>query len=320
MITAGLEDRHATNDGHVKRAFHRFIGLDLGGVRGKTTAIAEIAVGPSNGSAPVTALVTKVALRAGDQPWTDETLAGYLTAMDPATTAIAVDAPLTAHACGRCVRPACPGAVACDDPAVVWLRTGNRVELSDQSSGMRSASATSSGASRSLVTTVRGGDTTARARLTPYSHRATEVSLVAKGLWPVSRLGGANSPIAARARHLARRLGGAGWQLHHNLLEVSPQATVTALFGARAARGRKRDADPWHTRAEILTRLQDLSFAPASRLAREEVLRNDHCFDAVISAYTAYCWARDGWELPEQGAEMFATDGWVWAPPDSAKR
>jgi hypothetical protein len=166
---------------------------------------------------------------------------------------------------------------------------------------------------------VHGGEGS-RVRLTPYSHRATEIALVTKGLWPVSRLGGANSPIAARARHLARRLSGAGWQLHHNLLEVSPQATVTALFGARAARGRKRDADPWHTRAEILTRLSDLSFAPSSRLAREDVLRNDHCFDAVISAYTAYCWARDGWELPEQGAEMFATDGWVWAPPESAKR
>jgi Protein of unknown function (DUF429) len=304
----------------VKRAFHKFIGLDLGGVRGKTTAIAEISVG--NHGSGWSALVTKVALRAGDQPWTDETLAGYLVAMDPVTTAIAVDAPLTAHACGRCVRPACPGALACEDPAVVWLRSGQRVELSDQSSSVRSASLSSTGSSsassRSLMTTVQSGES--RARLTPYSHRATEVSLVAKGLWPVSRLGGANSPIAARARHLARRLSSSGWQLHRNLLEVSPQATVTALFGARAARGRKRDADPWHTRAEILTRLHDLSFAPSSRLAREEVLRNDHCFDAVVSAYTAYCWARDGWELPEQGAEVFATDGWVWAPPESAKR
>ena len=35
-------------------------------------------------------------------------------------------------------------------------------------------------------------------------------------------------------------------------------------------------------------------------MAREDVLRNDHCFDAVISAYTAYLWARDGWELPDR--------------------
>ncbi len=296
----------------MKRAFQKFVGLDLGGVRGKTTALAELACYESAGQ--VTAQVTKVALRAGDQPWTDETLASYLTAMDPATTAIAVDAPLTANACGRCVRPVCPGAVACDDPAVAWLRTVNRVELSDQSSTVRSVNSP-----RALVTT-RSSEPAVRARLTPYAHRATEVSLVARGLWPVSHLGGANSPIAARARHLARRLAGAGFALHANLLEVSPLATVTALFGSRTARGRKRDADPWHTRAEILASLDDLSFAPSSRLAREEVLRNDHCFDAVISAYTAYRWAREGWELPAEGAEVFATDGWVWAPEAKSQK
>jgi hypothetical protein len=41
------------------------------------------------------------------------------------------------------------------------------------------------------------------------------------------------------------------------------------------------------------------------------VLRNDHCFDAVISGYTAYLWAREGWELP---SELFAEDGWIFAP------
>jgi Protein of unknown function (DUF429) len=292
----------------VKRPFHKFIGLDLGGVRGKTTALAEIATHGTNGS--TTAQVTRVALRAGDQPWSDETLAGYLTSLDPLTTVIAVNAPLTDHACGRCDRPACPGAVACDDPAVVWLRTARAAELSE----VRSANSP-----RSLVTvrglsSSRGAEPSPRARLTPYAHRATEVALVARGLWPVSRLGGANSPIAARARHLARRLAGAGFALHRNLLEVSPLATVAALFGPKAARGHKRDADPWRTRAEILTRCEDLGFAPSSRLAREEVLRNDHCFDAVVSAYTAYSWARDGWELPAESGELFTEDGWVWAP------
>jgi Protein of unknown function (DUF429) len=291
-------DGRGTNKGLVQRAFHRFIGLDLGGVRGKTTAIAELGVAGSG------ALVTRVALRADDQPWTDDTLAAHLTALDPATTVIAVDAPLTTHACGRCVRASCPGVMACDDGAVVWLRDAHRVELSSA----RSANAPGG------AVTMRGAEPTARARLVPYAHRVTEVSLVARGLWPVSRLGGANSPIAARARHLRRRLAEVGFALHQNLLEVSPLATVTALFGARLARGRKRDADPWHTRAEILTRLPDLSFAPSSRLAREEVLRNDHCFDAVISAYTAYAWARDGWQLPEQDSDLYDADGWVWAP------
>jgi hypothetical protein len=47
-------------------------------------------------------------------------------------------------------------------------------------------------------------------------------------------------------------------------------------------------------------------------MAREEVLRNDHCFDAVLSAYTAYLWARDGWEMPYG---VFAEDGWIVVPP-----
>ena len=56
-------------------------------------------------------------------------------------------------------------------------------------------------------------------------------------------------------------------------------------------------------------------FAPTSCFSREEVLRNDHCFDALLSAYTAYLWARDGWDKPEdvQGLEA---DGWIWAPTD----
>jgi len=96
------------------------------------------------------------------------------------------------------------------------------------------------------------------------------------------------------------------------LIEVSPAATVGALVDARMARGYKRDADPWRTRAVILERLSDLSFAPHSRMAREDVLQNDHCFDAVISAYTAYLWAREGWPTPEG---CFADDGWIVAPP-----
>ena len=89
-------------------------------------------------------------------------------------------------------------------------------------------------------------------------------------------------------------------------------ATVAALCGPRAARGYKRDADPWRTRALVLEKLGDLSFAPQSRMAREDVLQSDHCFDAVLSAYTAYLWARDGWPTPDG---CFTDDGWIVAPP-----
>jgi hypothetical protein len=277
----------------VKRAFSRFIGVDLGGGRGKTTAVAEIRSGPSG------AQVFEVATRSGKLPWTDDTLLARLLAAAPSEVVLAIDAPLTQSACGRCPLPVCPGMEACADPAVVWLRTEGRALV------RKVAVETVGGGSRPMFT--------AQARLAPYAHRATEIVMTyERGLLPLSAIGHTSGAIAARASQLRRRLRGLGFELHHNLLEVSPAATVAALCGPHAARGYKRDADPWQTRALILERLGDLSFAPQSRMAREEVLQSDHCFDAVLSAYTAYLWARDGWPTPDG---CFTDDGWIVAPP-----
>lgn len=279
----------------MKRPFTRFLGVDLGGARGKTTAVAELRSGPAGVE------VFEVAIRSGRQLWTDETLVHKLAGLS-ADTVIAIDAPLTQSACNRCERPVCPGMEACADPAVIWLRTEGRALV------RKVAAETANGGGSRPTHTL-----TAQARLAPYSHRATEVVMTyGRGLLPLSSLGGANGGIAARAGQLRRRLRGAGYELHANLLEVSPAATIAALCGTRAARGYKRDADPWRTRALILERLGDLAFAVQSRMAREDVLQNDHCFDAVIAAYTAYLWARDGWSSPEG---CFADDGWIAAPP-----
>jgi hypothetical protein len=243
----------------------------------------------------------EVATRATRQPWTDETLVNRLAVPQP-DTVIAVDAPLTQAACNRCERPVCPGMEACAEPAVVWLRTAGRNLV------RKVAAKTVNGSAAPPALT-------AQARLAPYAHRATDVVMTyERGLLPLSQLGASNGAIAARAGHLRRRLRTAGYVLHENLIEVSPAATVAALCGLRASRGYKRDADPWRTRALILERLGDLSFAPQSRMAREDVLQNDHCFDAVIGAYTAYRWATDGWPTPEG---CFAEDGWIVAPPAS---
>jgi len=276
----------------LRRAFTRFIGIDLGGGRGKTTALAEVRSCPSG------AEVVEVATREGRLPWTDDTLIGRLAVADP-DRVIAIDAPLTQTACARCERPVCPGMEACADPAVVWLRTTGRALV-------QKVAAETIGAGPRL-------QHTSQARLVPYSHRATDVVMTyERGLLPLSTLGASNGTIAARAQQLKRRLRGSGYALHENLLEVSPAATIAALCGVRAARGYKRDADPWRTRAVILEQFTDLSFAPQSRMAREDVLRNDHCFDAVVAAYTAYLWARDGWKTPPG---VFESDGWITAPP-----
>ena len=284
----------------LRRSFTRFIGVDLGGARGKTTALAELRSGPHG--AEVIEVATRQVGRAGfdvKQPWTDETLVQRL-AVAATDTVIAIDAPLTQSACNRCERPVCPGMESCADPAVVWLRTEGRALV-------RTVAAESVNGSTPRLAH------SAQARLAPYTHRATEVVMTyGRGLLPVSSLGGANGGIAARAGQLRRRLRGSGFELHANLLEVSPAATVAALCDVRVSRGYKRDADPWRTRALILERLGDLSFAPQSRMAREDVLQNDHCFDAVIAAYTAYLWARDGWSTPPG---CFDEDGWIVAPP-----
>ncbi len=276
----------------MKRPHTSFVGVDLGGGRGKTTALAELRTTPDGVE------VIEVATRSVKQVWTDETLLERLLAAPNAV--IAIDAPLTRPACSRCELPVCPGMESCVDPAVVWLRDEGRSlvrKVAEMASGDR-------------VRTVHQG---AQVRLAPYAHRATEVQLTyGRGLLPVSSLGTSNSGIAARASHLRQRLRGAGFELHRNLIEVSPAATIAALCGVRASRGYKRDADPWRTRAVILERLGDLTFAPRSRMAREDVLQNDHCFDAMISAYTAYRWAHDGWPSPT-GA--FEADGFIVVPP-----
>jgi hypothetical protein len=284
----------------VHRPFQRFVGVDLGGARGKTTVVAHLSTRGDG-----TVQVDDVSTRSAGEVWRDDTLADHLGAA-PTGTAIAIDAPLTAPACGRCVVPACPGVEACVDPAVVWLRSEGRALISEEAEAAELI-----GPGARVVTRP---STRWRARLLPYAHRPTEiVACFDREILPTARLGHAIGPIAARAGHLVRRLAGAGLRLDEHVVEVSSHATISALLGRRAARGYKRDADPWDTRAQILESLPDLSFAPQSRFAREDSLRNDHCFDAIVAGYTAFLWARDGWQKPADWPDP----GWIWAPPGS---
>ncbi len=295
----------------MKRERDTFVGIDLGGPRGKTTALARLHRAPGG------VVVDEIDTRGpGGSPWHDDALIEYLGALGPGAV-VAIDAPLTSPSCIRCPRPRCPGVEACEEPAVVWLRTTGaelqaRAELADRD--RIAAIPASHGFSSS-------GDaaSTPRRRLAPYTHRCTEVlHHYTRDLVRRDVLSRGPGPVSARAAYLRRVLAGYGYELNDSLLEVSPRSTVQALFGRRRARGYKRDADPWVTRAAILEELGgELEFSPKSRLAKDEVLRNDHCFDALLSGYTAYLWARDGWQLPAGDEDVFADDGWIWVPPAS---
>jgi predicted nuclease with RNAse H fold len=260
----------------------------------------------------------------GGQPWCDGALVDYLGSLGSGVV-VAIDAPLTVPACLRCQVPSCPGYQDCEVPATIWLRTagedlqarslassmegdGDRVLVAPSSTRTVNGNGSSGGC--------RGAAPVSRQRLAPYIHRCTEVLLhYTRDLVPRENLSQGIGPVTARAAHLRRVLAGHGFELDRNLLEVSPRGTVHALFGRRRARGYKRDADPWNTRAQIVEELGDrLRFAPSSRLSKEEVLRNDHCFDALVSGYTAFLWAQEEWQRP--AGEPFASDGWIWVPPE----
>jgi len=286
-------------EGVGERRFTTFVGIDLGGSRGKTTAISELIRTPEG--VAVKAAWTRAA---GAAPWLDSALWDYLSGLGD-DAVVAVNAPLTEPSCGRCTRPVCPGVEACVEPAVVWLRTEGLRLVAGEAASEETANGTT------VATDPRGK--LPRVKLQPYLHRATEVVLAyERELVPTSSLGTAVGPVAARAGQLRRRLAGCGFALNTNLLEVSPPATLTALVGRRRARATRRDADAWAARATVLEGLGDLGFAATSRFAREDALRSVHVFDALVAGYTAYRWSRDGWELPAGG--VFDDDGWIWTP------
>jgi predicted nuclease with RNAse H fold len=260
------------------RPFKRFLGVDLGGGKGKKTALAVL---EASGDGVV---VRQLAPRTGAAPLYDTLLIEAIrTAGDDAV--VCIDAPLTLPACLRCEIPVCPGQDSCVDPAVIEMRR--------------------------LYGTV--DDTTRDSRrgkppLTPYTQRATEVYLHRRrGILPRETLGQGMGPLTARAAHLLRALADR-FRLNENLIEVYPRATLE-LLGFREPYKKRVDR-----RVEILAELPELTFAPG--VWREECRKSDHVFDAVICAYTGYLWSRDDWQLPADTASSLLEDGWIWVPPE----
>ncbi|MBC8132264.1 MAG: DUF429 domain-containing protein [Deltaproteobacteria bacterium] len=270
-----------------KRSFLHILGVDLGGGKGKKTAVATLRIGPSDGGATV----TDIAPRTGALPLYDTTLLGLLGGFGDGTL-ICVDAPLTLPPCLRCQVPVCPGQEHCVDAAVLEMR---RIADVAGSTGHRD---------------LRRG----KPSITPYTQRTTEVHLFYdRGLAPREGLGQGTGPLAARAAHLTRALADR-FRLNDNLIEVSPKATLTALGFLRPY---KKHLHERQTRAAILEALApNLRFGPG--VWREACVQNDHLFDAVICAFTGYLWARDGWMERDSASPMLRGDGWIWVPPAAA--
>ncbi len=294
--------------------------MDLGGGRGKNTAIARLECSPSDDGPALTVAEAKVRQGhrgTGNDPdsagsdglFRDEVLARYLERWVDDDTVVAIDAPLTLPPCVRCQLP-CPGVTACSVPTVAWMRTW---------------------APRLLR---RGKSDPTKPVVTPYTQRATEVLWTAVGARPRETLGQGTGPLAARATYL-RRLLSPRLRLHENLLEVYPRATLTQLFGAATER-RTRHGETsrvWETRKQVLAGLREgIDYA---YVWPEVVVRNSHVFAAVLCAYTAFLWDRGAWRGPADLAaaqvddpsappiadaaraldDAWVEDGWICCPP-----
>ena len=259
------------------KPFKRFIGIDLGGGKGKKTALAVL--DRSRGGVTVTALHP----RPDEPPLYDAAL--IATVRDRAEDAmVCVDAPLTLPPCVRCDVAGCPGQESCVDAEVVTLR--RLFGLGPGASGVG-----------------RRG----KPAVTPYTQRATEAYLLQRrGILAREALGQGMGPLTARASHLVRALTDR-FTLNDSLIEVYPRATLE-LLGFRDPYKKRVDK-----RIEILARLRDLSFAPG--VWREECRRSDHVFAAVIGAYTGYLRSRDAWPVSPDVASLLPTAGWIWVPP-----
>lgn len=267
-----------------RSTFTTFIGVDLGGGKGKNTALALL-------RRRAEGVVVERYDTGEGAPWFDRHLVPFLKE-HAANAVLAIDAPLTLTACVRCREPVCPGQDQCVDPAVQWFRKRAR-EAAD-----------------GTVVKVK------KPLYTPYTQRATEVLLhEEEEILPRETLGQGMGPLTARAAHLTRALR-PEFRLNENLIEVYPKATIWKLLGPATARSYKRHHSQAAVRLrKILQQLPGLVFGPGQW--QERGIQNDHLFDAVIAAYTAFLWARDNWQMPAVAREVFEIDGWMWTPPST---
>ena len=98
------------------RSFSRFIGIDLGGGKGRNTAVALLQ--PEGTAVRVVYLSTR---SPEQEPFYDGPLLRFIRRHQQGSL-LAVDAPLTPTVCVRCRHASCPTLVQCQEPVVRWFR------------------------------------------------------------------------------------------------------------------------------------------------------------------------------------------------------
>lgn len=265
--------------------FDFYIGIDLGGGKGKNTAVALLTAEKKGVSVRFVSRKNQ-----NNEPFYDSQLLSYIH-QQKGNAVLAIDAPLSLPTCLRCQRDPCLGISDCDDQVVKWFVNKGQALFDKKITDKHKSKH--------------------KPLITPYTQRACEVILHRKyGILPRETMGQGMGPLTSRAHYLRRKLS-AHFTLNKNLIEVYPKATITTLLSRELALRYKRTASTWKVRAEILERLSDdLKFD----IWREGCLQDDHCFDAVICAYTAFLWDRYAWDLPEEDRAIFEEDGWIYFP------
>lgn len=302
------------------RGFTRFVGVSLGGGRGKTTAVARLECDADAAEVRLVEARVRHGHRGSGQDsdadsdplFRDEVLLAYLERHVDEATAVAINAPLTLPPCIRC-ELACPGVAACTVPVVGWMRR-HAPGLSGR----------------------RGRTDPGKPAVTPYTQRAADLLLAHAGLQPRESLGQGMGPLAARAAYL-RRVLSPRLRLHENLIEVHPPATLIRLVGEGVVRrlGVGPADEAWALRRRVLDGLR-----PALQFDfvwPDIVVRSPHVFEAVIAAYTAFLWSSQAWQGPgdvrpaaedraaivrdpleaalDELGGLWLADGWIWVPP-----
>jgi predicted nuclease with RNAse H fold len=242
-----------------------------------------------------------------DAPFRDDVLLRWIDRWVDEHTVTAMDAPLTLPPCVRC-QLQCPGIELCTVPVVAWMRRHG-----------------------GYLVIRTGRSDPGKPAVSPYTQRATELLLERATLEPRESLGQGMGPLAARAAYLRRALS-PRLRLNENLIEVHPRATLIRLLGPRQERRTRHGSIPqtWEVRKAVLESLgklvEGLEF---DRVWPDLVVRNVHVFHAVVSAFTAYFWAREAWQGPadllrgaselaaviDELGDLWLEDGWIGAPP-----